>query len=476
MPLAMPLGLLFSLMFGVMIWLLPAPFVLMAAVGLAAAATVIRRPLWGLLLFCMIGTFLPYSTVQIGVRTTVSEALIMLTWGSYLLQAMFQEQARVPQMLRTEKLLVALMLFSAFPFLVGQLTVVAEGNGPINWVRWLFNLSILFLVPRLLTDSKTLENVILAMLGGTLLMLLLSISIYVSKGSATAIIPILGSLGYSGADTLSESLRSFSTRMGSPWMHPNVAGGALAMLIPLAFCFGMTRSGSARKLGLVVAALGTIGLLLTGSRGALVSLVAVMLWMARRRVPHFGRLLMGGIVAGVLLLMLYPPLQERLMGLFADDDVSTAIRFLEYSHFPDAMATFPFGIGFKTDPPVAGYTQFGISNLWLNFIYKIGLPGMLLFIAVTISWWKEVRPARGRIVLTRDNAIALGCMTGVLAALVSGLFDHYFSFTSVLAALFWLFIGISLHETRRLRAMAAKTDAAKTNRHSVAPPEPEASV
>ncbi len=167
------------------------------------------RGVGAFLLFCLIGTFLPYSTVQIGIRTTVSEALIMLTWGSYLLQAMFQEQVRVPGMLRTEKLLVALMLFSAFPFLVGQLTVVAEGNGPINWVRWLFNLSILFLVPRLLTDSKNLENAVMALLGGTLLMLLLSISLYVAKGTATAIIPILGSLGYSGADTLTQSCNRF---------------------------------------------------------------------------------------------------------------------------------------------------------------------------------------------------------------------------------------------------------------------------
>ncbi|MCF5716030.1 O-antigen ligase domain-containing protein, partial [Pseudomonas tremae] len=283
MPLAMPLGLLISLLFGVMIWLLPIPLVLMAVLGIAAVATVMRRPVLGLLLFGFIGTFLPYSTVQIGIRTTVSEGLVMLTWVSYLLQGVFfQEQDKVPPMLRTERLLVALMLFSAFPFLVGQLTVVAEGNGPINWVRWLFNLSILFLVPRLLTDLKTLESLVIALLGGTLLLLLMSISIYVSKGSGTAIIPILGSLGYSGADTLNDSLQSFATRMGSPWMHPNVAGGALAMLLPLAFCFGMTRSGMARKLGLAVAVLGVVGLLLTGSRGALVSLLAVMLWMVRR--------------------------------------------------------------------------------------------------------------------------------------------------------------------------------------------------
>ncbi|KPX12319.1 Uncharacterized protein ALO71_02427 [Pseudomonas amygdali pv. dendropanacis] len=455
MPLALPLGLMFSLIFGVMICMLPAPFVVAAAIGLAAAATIIRRPVRGLVLFCLIGTFLPYSTIQIGVRTTVSEALIMLTWASYLLHAVFQERNTVPKMLSTEKLLVALMLFSAFPFLVGQLTVVADGNGPINWVRWLFNLSTLFLVPRLLTDLKTLEKAVMALLGGTLLLLVLSISVYVTKGSATAIIPILGSLGYSGADILSESLLSLASRMGSPWMHPNVAGGALAMLLPLAFCFGMTRTGSARRLGL--AALGAIGLLLTGSRGALLSLIAVMLLMARRRIPHLGRLLMGGLVAGIFLLAFYPPLQDRLMGLFTSDDASTAIRFLEYSHFPDAVATFPFGIGFKVDPPVLGYTKFGISNLWLNFIYKIGLPGMLLFIAVTISWWKEVRPGSDRVVLTRENAIALGCTTGVLSALFSGLFDHYFSFTSVLVALFWLFVGISLHETRRLRAKAETT-------------------
>lgn len=452
MPIALPVGLLFSLMFGVLIWVLPVSRVLLALAGVAAIVTVIRRPVRGLLLFCFIGAFIPYSTVQIGIRTTVSEALIMLTWGGYLLQAIFQEQARTPKMLGPERWLVALMLFSAFPFLVGQVSIPLEGNGPINWIRWLFNLSVLFLVPRLLTDRRDLDRVVVAILGGTLLLLLLSIPVYVIDRSATAITPILATMGYASIDVLSDSLLSFANRMGTPWMHPNVAGGAFAMILPLAFCYGMTRSGLGRALGLSVAAIGAVGLLLTGSRGALVSLVAVMLWMARHRIPHLGRLLIGGAMAGVALLMFYPPLQERLLGLFSNDDTSTAVRFLEYSHFPDAVATFPFGIGFKVDPPVQGYTEFGISNLWLNFIYKMGLPGMILFLGATLSWWKNVRPTGRSIVLTHDNAIGLGCMIGVMAALFSGLFDHYFSFTNVLVALFWLFVGISLHETRRVRA------------------------
>lgn len=455
MPLAAPLGLLFALLFGVLILLLPPIKVVAAMVGVVGIATVIRRPLHGLLLFGVLATFLPYSTVNIGFRTTISEALLMLVWAAYLAHRMFSNPAPLQPLLRTERWLIALMLWSALPFIVGQLTITALGNGPINWVRWLFNLSILFLVPRLLDTPKLREQMVCALLLGTLMLLLLSIPVYLINRSALDMIPVLTSLGYGGVDVLAESLTSLATRMGSPWMHPNVAGGAMALVVPLAFCIGMTRVGWPKRLGFAVAIIGLLGLLLTGSRGALISLVLVMMWMARKRIPLMGRVLMGGLVAGSLLLMFYPPLQERLLTLFTNDDASTAIRFLEYTHFPDAVEKFPLGIGFKIDPPVPGATLFGISNLWLNFVYKMGLPGMLLFIAVIGSWWRETRPEQGFIALTHDNALWLGTITGLLAALTSGLFDHYFSFTSVLIALFWLMLGINLQEAKRLKDQAA---------------------
>ena len=459
MPLAMPVGLLFALLFGVLFWLLPASKVLAAMIGVAGIATVVRHPRFGLLLFGVLATFLPYSTVTIGIRTTISEALLMLVWAAYLAHRMFSETAPLQPLPRTERFLIALMIYSALPMIAGQLTISAVGNGPINWIRWLFNLSALFLVPRLLDKQKYREQMIYALLLGTLLLLLLSIPVFLKNRTAADMIPVLASLGYGGIDVLDDSLISLASRMGSPWMHPNVAGGAMALVVPLAFCIGMTRSGRPKALGFAVAILGSIGLLLTGSRGALVSLVLVMMWMARKRVPFIGRVLMGGGVAGALLLMFYPPLQDRIFALFSNDDTSTAIRFLEYSHFPDAMALFPMGIGFKIDPPVPGATLFGISNLWLNFIYKMGIPGMLLFIAVIASWWREIRPQQGFIALTHDNAIWLGTTTGLLAALTSGLFDHYFSFTSVLVAVFWLMLGINLHEARRLKAQTAPQQA-----------------
>ncbi|MGY2233784.1 O-antigen ligase family protein [Pseudomonas gingeri] len=455
MPLAMPLALLFSLVFGVLVWLLPAFKVLVVLIGIAGVVTIIRHPLWGLLLFTVLATFLPYSTVQIGLRTTVSEALVLLVWGSVLVQGVFNNLPAKPALLRTERWLVALMLFSAFPFVIGQLTVNADGNGPVNWIRWLLNLSVLFLVPRLLDTTKAREQAVTGLLLGTLLLLLLSIPVFLKNGTATSMTPILANLGYGGIEVLGDSLSALSNRMGSPWMHPNVTGGALALLLPLAFCFGLTRQGWPRALGFAVAGLGVIALLLTGSRGALLSLIVVLIWMARKRVPYTGRLLMAGVAFGTLLLMFYPPLQDRLLTLFSSNDASTSVRFDEYSHFPEAVAMFPFGIGFKVEPPVPGTGLWGISNLWLNFVYKLGVPGLLLFVAVIWSWWRETRPSRRTIRLTADNALWLGTTSGLMAALLSGIFDHYFSFTQVLIALFWLLLGLNLHEARRLKLKAA---------------------
>jgi len=455
MPIAMPIALLLSLVFGVLVWLLPAVKVLVLLVGIAGIVTIIRQPLWGLLLFTVLATFLPYSTVQIGLRTTVSEALILLVWGSVLVQSLFNNLPPKPPLLRTERFLVALMLFSAFPFIIGQLTVNAEGNGPVNWVRWLLNLSVLFLVPRLLNTPRAREQAVIGLLLGTLLMLLLSIPVFLKNGTATSMTPILERLGYGGITVLGDSLSAMANRMGSPWMHPNVTGGAMALLMPLAFCFGLTRQGWPRMLGFAVAGLGAVALLLSGSRGALLSLIVVLVWLTRKRVPYTGRLLVAGAAFGALLLMFYPPLQDRLLTIFSTNDASTSVRFDEYSHFPQAVAMFPFGIGFKTEPPVPGTGLWGISNLWLNFIYKLGIPGMLLFVTVIWSWWRETRPNQESIRLSADNALWLGTTAGLMAALLSGIFDHYFSFTQVLIALFWLLLGLNLHEARRLKPKAS---------------------
>ena len=445
-------AILFGLLFGALALLLSPAKAFLAVIGLAGAMTILRFPFWGLLLFALVATFMPYSTVNLGIRSTVSEAILALTWGAVLWHNFLSRLPDTPSLTRrpTDQMLLWLMLFSVFPFIVGQVTIHADTSGVANWLRWLLSLSSVFLCAKLLVDHKHRESLVIALLLGSLAMLVLSIAVFVRTRSGAGIAPILALFNYGNFDMLKFGLEAMSSRMGSPWMHPNAIGGIMALLLPLAFCFGMTEQGWKRALGLSVACLGAAALLLASSRGAMVSLALVLLWMATRRVPYTGRLLMIGAALTVALVIAYPPLQERLATIFSSDNASTEVRFDEYRMFPQAVVSYPFGIGFKVDPPVPGTHLLGISNLWLNFIYKTGIVGMLFFVAVTVRWWREARPDSGPIRLTKDNALWLGTTAGILSALVSGLFDHYFSFAVVMVALFWLMVGINVLEARRL--------------------------
>nr|WP_240202625.1 O-antigen ligase family protein [Pseudomonas sp. ICBG1301] len=445
-------AILFGLLFGGLALALSPAKAFLAVVGLAAAVTILRFPFWGLLLFALVATFMPYSTINLGIRSTVSEAILALTWGAVMWHSFLARLPDTPILSRrpTDQMLLWLMLFSVFPFIVGQVSIQAESSGVANWLRWLLNLSGVFLTAKLLVDQKRREALVMALLLGTLAMLVMSIAVFIRTRSGAGIAPILALLNYGNFDMLKFGLEAMSSRMGSPWMHPNAIGGIMALLLPLAFCFGMTERGWKRALGLGVACLGAAALLLASSRGAMVSLALVLIWMATRRVPYTGRLLMVGAVLTVALVMAYPPLQDRLATIFSSSNASTEVRVDEYRMFPQAVAAYPFGIGFKVDPPVPGTHLLGISNLWLNFIYKTGIVGMLLFVAVTVRWWREARPEAGPIRLTKDNALWLGSTAGILSALVSGLFDHYFSFAVVMVALFWLMVGINVLEARRL--------------------------
>ena len=434
-------SLLLGLVFGGLLLALSPIKVMLVVAGVAVALTLIRFPLWGLLIFAVLATSIPYTTLQLGIRTTVSEAVLGLTWVGVFWQSFIGKTRGFMLWRPTERALMWLMLFSTIPFIWGMLIIHAEGNGPVNWVRWLMNLSMLFIVPLLLRTDADRDKVVVALLLGNLAMLLLSIFMFLKTRNAMSMIDILTDLKYAHPEAVKDIFSANYTRMASPWVHPNLTGGVLVLFIPLALFYGWTRSGWRRALGLAVAVLGI-------SRGAIVALALVLIWLAYKRVPNSGRIIGIGAAFAVALVMFYPPLQERLLTIFSTTNASTEIRFDEYARFPTAMATYPLGIGFKIDPPVPGSNLLGISNLWLNFIYKVGIPGMLLFITVTLLWWREVRPLGQVRKVTADNALWLGCLCGVLAALLTGIFDHYFSFTFVLIALFWLLMGMSLQQVR----------------------------
>ena len=448
MPIGIPIATLLGLLFGALLWVLPIGKLLILLIGLAVTLTLMRKPLWGLLIFAVLATSIPYTTLELGVRTTISEAVLALTWLAVFWQSFIGRTRGLVKWYPTERSLAWLMLFSALPFVVGMFIIHAEGSGPVNWVRWLMNLSLLFLVPLLLRTEQDRDQLIVALLLGNLLMLCLSMFMFLKDRNAMSMVPILTALKYAHPEAVLDIFSANYQRMASPWVHPNLTGGVLALFIPLALFYGWTRHGWRRALGLSVAILGCAGLLFSISRGAILALVLVLFWLNYQRVPYSGRIIGLGAAFALALVMFYPPLQERMLSMFSASNASTEVRFEEYAMFPAAMAKYPLGIGFKVDPPVPGSGLVGISNLWLNFIYKIGIPGMLLFVTVTALWWHEVRPVVLLRRITPQNAVWLGSLAGVMGALLTGLFDHYYSFTFVIIGLFWLLMGISLQQVR----------------------------
>ncbi|MDN5486798.1 MAG: O-antigen ligase domain-containing protein, partial [Pseudomonas sp.] len=332
-------SLLLGLLFGGLLLALSPIKVMLVVAGVAVALTLIRFPLWGLLIFAVLATSIPYTTLQLGIRTTVSEAVLGLTWVGVFWQSFIGKTRGFMLWRPTERALMWLMLFSTIPFIWGMLIIHAEGNGPVNWVRWLMNLSMLFIVPLLLRTDADRDKVVVALLLGNLAMLLLSIFMFLKTRNAMSMIDILTDLKYAHPEAVKDIFSANYTRMASPWVHPNLTGGVLVLFIPLALFYGWTRSGWRRALGLAVAVLGCAGLLLSISRGAIVALALVLIWLAYKRVPNSGRIIGIGAAFAVALVMFYPPLQERLLTIFSTTNASTEIRFDEYARFPTAMAT-----------------------------------------------------------------------------------------------------------------------------------------
>jgi polysaccharide biosynthesis protein PslJ len=444
------LALFCALVFSILLIFTSAATMVLALVTLVLALNIVRLPFLGLILFGFVATFIPYTTVNLGIRVTISEALLGLVWLGVFWQMM---QGRLAwQFGKTEQRLRYLMFYSALPFLLGQLIMSgAEGNGPVNWVRWLLNLSPLLLFPILVDNGFRRDQLIVSLLLGSLVMLLLSVGMFLKDHDANTFIVILEKLKYAHPEAVKDIFSANFSRMASPWVHPNLTGGVLVLFLPLAFFYALVQQGWRRLLGFSVVALGAAGLLFSSSRGAIVSLVLVLLWLTSYRVPYAGRVIGVALALGVGLVLFYPPLQARLATTFSSSNASTEIRMDEYRRFPEAMARYPLGIGFKVDPPPPKTNLLGISNLWLNFIYKLGIPGMLLFIAVTLAWWRECRPHAKLSEMSSERGIWIGSGAGLLAALLTGLFDHYYSFTMVLIALFWLMMAINLQSARSLR-------------------------
>ncbi|MBK8905692.1 MAG: O-antigen ligase family protein [Anaerolineaceae bacterium] len=258
-------------------------------------------------------------------------------------------------------------------------------------------------------------------------------------------------------------------------IHPNQTAGTLLFYFPLLWSVllgSRWKVGWARWLWLGLALLGTAVLFLTQSRsgwlgGAAAVYVLVALWAlsqhsgspAQRRLL----LLLGALtLAGLAGLAVIGP--ERLVELWQDPAQETAVGSFGSLGFRQevwrwtivAVQDFPFtGIGLGSfrrvirrlyplgvDP---GYEVVHAHNLYLHTAVDIGIPGLIVYLAIIglvlgLGW----QAARHN---THVRPYALGLTAGLLAYHVYGIGDAL-AFGSKTGLAFWFLLGLitTLHQ------------------------------
>jgi len=193
------------------------------------------------------------------------------------------------------------------------------------------------------------------------------------------------------------------------------------------------------------------------SRGSLVGVGVALAIVATLRYRKLWLLL---LVALALLLLL--PQTQDLVSHFVEgvqgEDLATQMRFGEYKDALILIGRYPWlGVGFAGSPDIDTYV--GVSMVYLLVAEQMGLVGLASFLLVMgvlfARFW------RTRALAAADPHLGplwWGLHTGLMGALVGGIFDHYFFNPDFhhSVTLFWLMVGLATAATEIIRRQVVK--------------------
>ena len=234
-------------------------------------------------------------------------------------------------------------------------------------------------------------------------------------------------------------------RMYSTLENPNLFGAYLLMMISILTAFTLREKAVKRKTvfaGILLALL--LCLALTYSRGAWVSLAAIVLGLTLFYDKRFGFLF---LLVPVVLAFYHGQVVERFLSLFSGEDTSVDLRFALWESTVAMIEEHPLlGVGWGTYflayPDYNFFIQeegvliFHAHNMYLNMPAEVGIPGGLAFLgaffAQGILCWKNYRHGKDSF----TKSMGLGGVLMVMALSVITMGDHVL-FSRSVSFCFW---------------------------------------
>jgi O-antigen ligase len=259
---------------------------------------------------------------------------------------------------------------------------------------------------------------------------------------------IMGNI-YADATTLNGA-----SRIGGTLVSANTAGSFFSLLITPAFSILMTgMKRMYKRVALIAFACGTIGLILTGSRGAwLATFISFLIFgaVAIRKGWLSSRIVIAGVVIILLITVLfYSPVYDRIFGY---DAGAAASRIPQYEVALQIIQDHPIlGVGANNYPNVqrryAGLDpdnklfMWAVHNKYLLVFAESGFFGLLFFVSFLAS---KIRLGF-RIANSKDtllSPLALGFASAIIGQMAHMFLDVFHGRPQV--QLLWLIAGLLL--------------------------------
>lgn len=404
------------------------------------------------------------SPIDIGFTPTFLDAALGALFAIWMLQIATRSQQKfIGTSLGLPVIVFMLLALSSFIFGLAHAPLTSYLLR--HFAEIMLSVALFFLVLNTVRDVERLKRLVQALIICAFGAAVLGIVLYfiASQISADQVIRALSALGRLGYPTGPGVLRyirdnpELPMRATATSVDPNVLGSllslALGITLPQIFA---ARPFMRRRHLIVIAATMALCLGLTISRGALVGLGCALIFVATLRY----RRLWGLMIAALVLLLILPQTQTYvnhfLQGI-RGEDLATQMRFGEYKDALILIRRYPWlGVGFAGSPDIDTYI--GVSNVYLLIAEQMGLIGLTGFLIIVVVFFARFWQTRKLAAAESElSAMWWGLHTGIVSALVGGIFDHYFFNLDFhhSVTLFWLVLGLATVATTLLRERAA---------------------